>query len=349
MKRTPGGAVFAHSRRPALPPAFPGALYDMHCILLMKIWERAATWAVSKMQNMHSYFFRETKLHLLKAHVGPRIRHSTTHTAGHDLEKTVLFCQQSGANEEIKNSFHVEVAEGNIGVGTWKRVALRAILIEYERSGPEPQRNYEHKSTINRLARQRQKTGGGISAYAKNNDENVMLCQWLKLGLPKNPYLTVDAPDRRVGVIQEPQRRINISIGWQWHRLEWAWHIDMVSRVPGLRASHLFAHRALDSGEWLLFGRLPPHGWNRRRKVKRAGINVQSVRTAGVKVPAPESENHYMERIRGRAPMDGWCAGADYRGRACTRADWTGVACSGRNRPRMRAANFSTCSGRFPE
>ncbi|KAF8207645.1 hypothetical protein K438DRAFT_2013157 [Mycena galopus ATCC 62051] len=40
--------------------------------------------------------------------------------------------------------------------------------------------------------------------------------------------------------------------------------------------------------------------------------------------------------------MDGWWAGAGYRGRACTRTDWTGVSCSGRNCPRTHTANFST-------
>ncbi|KAF8147216.1 hypothetical protein K438DRAFT_486884 [Mycena galopus ATCC 62051] len=63
---------------------------------------------------------------------------------------------------------------------------------------------------------------------------------------------------------------------------------------------------------------------------------------------AVDARSGRHSRIRGRAPMDGWRAGADYPGRARTRADWTGVTYSGRNRPRTHTANFSTCSGRFP-
>jgi hypothetical protein len=78
---------------------------------------------------------------------------------------------------------------------TWQRLADVAAmrksigLGQSDGSGSEPQQDYESASTIIRLLCCRHNLAGEISAHAKTDDENVMLCKWLKLGLPKTRTL----------------------------------------------------------------------------------------------------------------------------------------------------------------
>jgi hypothetical protein len=53
----------------------------------------------------------------------------------------------------------------------------------------KPKQHLKATSTIIQLLCRSGRFRGGITAYAKKADENVMLCKWLKLGRPKTRTL----------------------------------------------------------------------------------------------------------------------------------------------------------------